>query len=212
MAGPTGVYVEGLNATKDNFNKLAYDAEREIGREALKTLGWALAKPMKAATYSTFTRRTGAIQQLLGVHVRQEPQGDKLTGYVEEFAAPIVGTSTSPFVTMIRRRRNATGKRSVSARPSTAFYWRFLEFGTGPRHTARTPKFLRTGKIASTDKGRERQLKRAMSWQASPSRGGIRSRKWLRPIFGSNAPDAIQSFRAAFLKLVDAATSAMPKK
>ena len=212
MAGPTGVYLEGLAATKDNFNKLSYAAEREIGREALRTLGWVLAKPMKAATYSTFTRRTGAIRQLLGVTVRQEPQSHKLTGYVEEFAAPITGTSASPFVAMIRKRRNSTGKRSVSIRPSTAFYWRFLEFGTGPRRTARTPSFLRTGKISSSAKGQSRQLKGAQRWQRSASRGGIKARTWLRPIFGSNAPDAIQSFRVAFLKLVDAATSAMPKR
>lgn len=122
MAGPTGVYVEGLAATKDNFKKLSYASEREIGREALRTMGWALAKPMKAATYSSFTRRTGAIRQLLGVTVRQEPQNHKLTGYVEEFAAPITTTSATPFVTMIRKRRNNAGKRSVSVRPSTAYY------------------------------------------------------------------------------------------
>ena len=114
---------------------------------------------------------------------------------------------------MIRARRNATGKRSVSARPSTAFYWRFLEFGTGPRHTARTPAFLRTGRIAQHREGPAASAHAAPSaGMASPSRGGIKSRSWLRPIFGSNARDAIQSFRETFLKLVDAAASAMPKK
>lgn len=209
---PTGVYVEGLNAAKDNFAKVSYAGQHEIGRESLKALGWILARPMKAATYSTFQRRTGAIKQLLGVHVQQEPSSYKLTGYVEEFAAPITGTNPSPFARMIRARRNAQGKRSVSTRPATAFYWRFLEFGTGPRRSRRTPSFLRSGRIAKTEKGQQRQLTSAKRWMASASRGGIKSRSWLRPIFGSNARDAIQSCRETFLKLVDAAASALPKK
>jgi HK97 gp10 family phage protein len=203
------VEVKGLKAAQDNFNKLAQDAERSIGREALKALGWALAKPMKAATYTNFTRRTGAIRSLLGVHVRQDPVDYKLTGYVEEFAAKITGPAT-PFKALIRKRRS--GKRSVSIRPSTAYWWRFLEFGTGPRHAESTPSFLRSGRIAKFGKRQVRQLRRAESWAASPSRGGIKARKWLRPIFGSNAPDAIQSFRETFLKLVEAAANAMPKK
>jgi HK97 gp10 family phage protein len=209
---PTGVEVTGLKATQDNFEKLDRIAQREIGREALKALGWALAKPMKAATYTTFQRRTGAIKQLLGVHVRREPESGRLTGYVEEFAGKITGAET-PFKALIRKRRGAeSGRRSVSVTASTAYWWRFLEFGTGPRHQQRTPDFLRTGKIARTDKGRARQLARAQRWQASPTRGGIKTRKWLRPLFGGDAPDAIRSFRDTFMKLVDAATSAMPKK
>jgi hypothetical protein len=86
----------------------------------------------------------------------------------------------------MRRRRNATGKRSVSIRPASAFYWRFLEFGTEPRRAARTPAFLRTGRVAKTDKGELRQHRALKRWQASPSRGGIRSRSWLRPVFAAN--------------------------
>jgi hypothetical protein len=208
----TRIEVTGLKETQANFNQLGSRAATDIGRDALRALGWALAKPMKAATYTTFTRRTGAIRQLLGVHVQREPSSKLLTGYVEEFNAPITGTNPTPFQTLIRKRRAASGKRSISVRPSTAYWWRFLEFGTGPRRTMRTPTFLRLGRLARSDKARARQILRAKRWQAAPSRGGITSRSWLRPLFGSTAPDAIQSFRDTFLKLVDAATSAMPKK
>jgi HK97 gp10 family phage protein len=208
----TRIEVTGLKEARRNFNNLGTAVETDIGRDALRALGWALAKPMKAATYTTFLRRTGAIQQLLGVHVQREPSSSTLTGYVEEFNAPITGTNPTPFQTLIRKRRGASGKRSVSVRPSTAYWWRFLEFGTGPRRAMRTPNFLRSGRVSLNSKRQARQLRAAQRWRATASRGGIKARSWLRPLFGSNAPDAIQSFRDTFLKLVDAATSAMPKK
>ena len=72
-------------------------------------------------------------------------------------------------------------------------------------------RFLRSGKIGSTTKGQLRQLKAVGRWQASASRGGIKSRSWVRPIFGAKAPAAIEAFRDTFLKLIDAAISVMPK-
>jgi hypothetical protein len=208
---PGRIEVSGLRQAARNFETLNEMAQKEIGRDALRTLGWALAKPMKAATYTTFLRRTGAIRDLLGVNVQQSAKDNTLTGYVEECAGRVTGTET-PFKALVRKRRSSRRKRSVSIAPATAYWWRFLEFGTGPRRARRTPSFLRTGKLAKTEKRQRRQLRAASEWQASGSRGGIRSRSWLRPLFGSNAPNAIRSFRETFLKLVDAATGAMPKK
>lgn len=207
---PTRVDVKGLSEAKANFEKLGTLVQQEIGRQSLREAAWALAKPMRAATYTTFRRRTGAIRSGLSVSIQREPKDGSLTGYVEEYAQSIAGPAT-PFATLVRKRLSA--KRHKSTPTSyVAFWWRYLEFGTGPRHVRRTPSFLRSGRIAKTEKGQQRQLSSAKRWMASASRGGIKSRSWLRPIFGSNARNAIQSCRETFLKLVDAAASAMPKK
>ena len=74
------------------------------------------------------------------------------------------------------------------------------------------PAFLRSGKLGTSAKGQVRQLRAVGRWLKTANRGGIKPRPWLRPIFGSNAPSAIQSFRETILKLIDAAVSAMPKR
>ena len=206
---PTRIEISGLSQAKANFQKLSADVQRDIGRQALREAAKTLAEPMKAATYTTFTRRTGAIRAGLGVGVQHDPKSDKLTGYVEEYAQSIAGPAT-PFASLVRKR--LSGKRRRSAPTSSiAFWWRFLEFGTGPRRTGRTPAFLRSHKIGTHPKGQARQLKSVGTWLATANRGGITARPWLRPVFGANAPQAIQSFRDTMLRLIDAAVSAMPK-
>src|SRR5262249_28751098 len=150
---------------------LSAEVQREIGRQALRAAGQTLAEPMKAATYTTFVRRTGAIRAGLGVGVQRDPKKDTLTGYVEEYAQSIAGPTT-PFASLVRKRLSSKRRRSAPT-SSIAFWWRFLEFGTGPRRSGRTPGFLRSGKIGSTTKGQLRQLKAVGRWQASASRGGI---------------------------------------
>jgi HK97 gp10 family phage protein len=203
------IEVKGLTQAKDNFQKLSGLVQKEIGRETLREAGWMLARPMRAATYTTFVRRTGAIRSGLGVAIQRDAKSDKLTGYVDEFPQSIAGKAT-PFAKLVRHRLSLKRRRSV---PTTyiAFWWRYLEFGTGPRRAGRTPAFLRSGKVGTTAKGKLRQIKAVGGWLKSPNRGGIKPRPWLRPIFGSNAPNAIESFRATILKLIDAAVSAMPK-
>src|SRR5215510_2696583 len=82
---PTRIEVKGLSEAKDNFQKLSGLVQKEIGRESLREAGWMLARPMRAATYTTFVRRTGAIRAGLGVAVQRDTKSDKLTGYVNEF-------------------------------------------------------------------------------------------------------------------------------
>jgi hypothetical protein len=214
-----GIEVLGLKQAQDNFNKLLILGKTDIGRQSLHAMGWTVAKPMKAETYTTFKRETGAIQTALAAGVEHEAKGEVMRGWVKEFPQTIAGTS--PQAALFRSHFKLKGRRpskkaggggpriDTSAAP---FWWRFLEFGTGPRRTVATPRFLRTGKIAHKGKGQARQLKSALRWQASPSHGGIKSRAWLRPTFSGNAHNAINSFRETFLKLVDAATSAMPKR
>jgi HK97 gp10 family phage protein len=179
---PTRIELKGLSQAKANFQKLSAEVQREIGRQALRAAGQTLAEPMKAATYTTFTRRTGAIRAGLGVGVQHDPKNDTLTGYVEEYAQSIAGPAT-PFASLVRKR--LSGKRRRSAPTSSiAFWWRFLEFGTGPRRAGRTPAFLRSRKIGSSAKSQVRQLRAVGRWLKTANRGGIKPRTWLRPIFG----------------------------
>jgi hypothetical protein len=200
---PVRIQLTGLSEAKANFEKLGSEAQKEIGRKALREAGWTLARPMRAATYTTFVRRTRAIRSGLGVAVQLDAKSNALTGYVEEYPQSIAGPAT-PFKALVRKRLGSKRRRAVQT-TSIAFWWRFLEFGTGPRRSTRTPGFLRSGKIGSTTKGQLRQLKAVGRWQASASRGGIKSRSWVRPIFGAKAPAAIEAFRDTFLKLIDAA-------
>jgi len=206
---PTRIEVKGLSEAKDNFQKLSGLVQKEIGRESLREAGWTLSRPMRAATYTTFVRRTGAIRSGLGVAIQRDAKNDKLTGYVEEFPQSIAGKAT-PFAELVRHRLSLKRRRSVPT-SYIAFWWRYLEFGTGPRRAGRTPAFLRSGKVGSSAKSQVRQLRAVGRWLKTANRGGIKPRTWLRPIFGSNAPSAIQSFRDTILKLIHTAVSTMPK-
>jgi HK97 gp10 family phage protein len=206
---PIRIEIKGLGQAKANFQQLSGQVQRDIGRQALRDAARKLAEPMKAATYTTFTRRTGAIRAGLGVGVQHDPRSDKLTGYVEQYAQSIAGPAT-PFASLVRQRLG-TKRRRLAPTSSIAFWWRFLEFGTGPRRAGGTPAFLRGHKVGSHPKGQARQLKSVGAWLATGNRGGVTARPWLRPVFGANAPQAIQSFRDTMLRLIDAAVSAMPK-
>jgi len=198
----TRVEITGLDKAKENFQKLDGLVQKEIGRQSLREQGWALAKPMRGATYTTFLRRTGSIKAALGVVVAREPKDNSLVAYVEELP---LKASSSPFGALVR-------KRSRHNAPEVPFYWRFLEFGTNQRRSKRTPKALRSGRIGRTGKARERTRKQLQAWLGSGNRGSVTSRSWLRPVFGPSAPTSIETFRDTILKLIDAAVSDMPKK
>ena len=192
MAGPTGVYVEGLNAAKDNFDEA--ELRRRSTRSAARrcaTLGWALAKPMKAATYSTFHaahRRDPASCSACTSGRSRRTTSSPATSRSSPRRSPAPARRRS--CRMIRkrpqRRRQALGRASGHRPPSTG-----ASSNSAPARAtrARTPSFLRTGRIAKHRQGPAASAQAAPSaGMASPSRGGIKSRSWLRPIFGSNAP------------------------
>jgi hypothetical protein len=205
--------VEGLKQAQENLKKLDEDTQKEIGREALREMGWTLARPMRVATYTTFKRQTGAIRSGLGVAVQREASEDILKAFVWEYPQRVGGVVTPFSLKVMARKRAKAGGRGVKAPASSiAFWWRFLEFGTQERRAARTPKFLRTGRIAKSGRVLLRQASAAAAWKASAGRGGIASRSWLRPVFGAEAPEAINAYREKLLKLIDAAIGNMPKR
>jgi len=194
----TRVVVEGLNETKENFNKLDDLVQRQIGRASLADQGEVLATPMRANTYTTFIRRTGSIQHSIGLVVAREPHNAGLVAYIKVLPR----AKLDPFGALVRKQRSRDG---------VPFYWRFLELGTNPRTSERTPAFLRTGKIGRTRKVQLRQLAQVRTWASASSRGAVDPRPWLGPVFGQSAQTSIGTFRETILKLIDAAVSDMPK-
>jgi HK97 gp10 family phage protein len=218
---PTQIEIEGLKQLGRNFAELGSEVQHDIGRQSLRDGAWALVKKMRAATYTTFRKQSGYIQSGLSVAVANDPKNNgQLTSWAIEYPQSIVGTS--PATALFRKHMRLKGHRPSAKQggggarvelSGVAYWWRFLEFGTGPRKAVATPRFLRTGRLARNDRVRARQTGRAKAWLgAGGSRGAITSRKWLRPTFGGNAPDAINTFRETINKLIDAAVSAMPKK
>jgi hypothetical protein len=205
--------IAGLKEAQENLKKLGEDTQKEIGREALREMGWTLARPMRAATYTTFKRQTGAIRSGLGVAVQREGSEDVLKAYVWEYPQRVAGiVSAFSLKVMARRRVKAKGRGVNAPASSIAFWWRFLEFGTQERRSSRTPKFLRSGRIARTGRVLLRQASAAAAWKESAGRGGISGRSWLRPVMGAKGPEAINAYREKLLKLIDAAIDKMPKR
>src|SRR5262245_734946 len=167
----------------------------------MREMGWVLGRRMRAATYTTFVRRSGAIRAGLGVAVNHDPKSNTLNAYVTEYNQSVLGATTSAKTAL---RRHLRGRRSVKVfgkqgqeLGSRAFWWRFLEFGTGPRRAIAKPKFLRKGKAARST----RQARAQSRWEQSRSvGGGIRARAWLAPAFSASAGDSIDKFREVFLK------------
>jgi hypothetical protein len=200
------VQVSGLSEARTNMLKLKASVQAEILNAALRDMGWELARPMRGQTYSTFIRRTGAIQHGLSVAVERDAKSNQLKAWVVEYPQSIAGAET-PFKALVRKHMAGSHARKVST-TSTAFWWRFLEKGTGERKSVRTP---RATKVPSQRAG-TRSAKAWGRWTAASSHGRLVPRPWLAPAFDSSAQLAIATFRASFLKLVDAATSAMPKR
>ena len=201
-----GVEVTGLKQCLDNMKKLSTDAQREIANNALREACWTIAEAMRAATYTSgFKRITGAIQKGISVAVQHDPKNDELKAYVVEYPQSVAGAET-PFKALVRKRKGLRSRTKIDIR-YTAYWWLFLERGTRQRKSVRTPRMgLRSLKAGS------RSARARARFEAAPSRGGIRKMSWLEPTFNAKATDAINTCRENFLKLVDAAVSAMPKR
>lgn len=220
MATDLQFEVKGLDQCLANLQQLDTDTRTTLARTAMREMAWKLAIPMRRATYTTFNKSDGKIQSGLSVIVQKEFEGDTLKAHVIEYPQDIRGTT--PAQVLFRRHLHLKGHRP-SRKSDTAdrglrvdltgvaYWWRFLEFGTGPRHAARTPKFLRTGKISSDPKRQQVQRAAAAKWLKTPSRGGITARTWLRPIASNTSPAAVDEFRAVLLDEIDKTVNAYPK-
>jgi HK97 gp10 family phage protein len=196
----TTVEVKGLSQALKNFQQLDDDVKTNVSRGALREGAWVIARAGRAATYSTFRRISGAIRAGMGVIVQREPTDEEIKAHVVEYPRP--GTV-----------RGALGSKSTRqrAKGGVAYWWRFLEKGTGPRRASATPKFLRSGRVTQSGRVAVRQAGALARWANSANRGAISSRAWLRPSFSASVERSIDTFRDEALDRIEKQTNAMPK-
>lgn len=207
---PNSIEVKGLSQALANLRQLKEDVQLKLSRVALRDASWVIATAVRQATYTTFHRLTGAIKSGFSVQVARERHGlDELDAYVVEYQQSIAGTSAAAMAFrshVLRSRRRSRSRKPIELN-QVAFWWRFLEFGTKPRRGARTPSFVRRGKAGRTS----RQFKQVAAFHASPSRGGIQGRSWVRPAFSGSAQTAIETFRDSLLRELEQQTDQLPK-
>lgn len=197
--------VRGLKQAAANLNALPGLIKTQIGRDALRAAGRVLETEVKARTYTTFHKLTGAIQSGLHVSIGHDLKGELLFGVVGEYPDAAAGVSQVGIKRMMR-----AGRGSVTPLDNVAFWWRFLEFGTGPRRARSTPRVAVRNQRADRTLT-PRQGKQLTRWMASPSRGGVGSRAWVRPAFSAKAPEAIDAFSAAMRDGIEREVNNLPK-
>jgi HK97 gp10 family phage protein len=191
--------VAGLRAAAKNLALIGKVGSTELSRDALREGARVVSRAAAAGTYQNFIMRTGAIRFGFGVRVAKELKG-------EELAAFVVQRETALAL-------RPTKKRSRKPKPTkgVAYWWRYLEFGTTGRKTAKTPKFLRKAKVSKSPRVLARQSKALARYTAAKSQGDIKARNWIRPAFAANAPGAVDTFGANFRRRVEAAVNSLSK-
>lgn len=179
--------VTGLRQAAENLAKLSAETQTSIMRAAV----WAgldvVRKAAAGATYTTFKRRAGAIGRGFGIAVAREPSGTELIGALTQDLQAAAGLGR---VFKGTRKRGQPRALPVDYK-AVAYWWRFLEFGTGPRRAMRMP-----GKRASAA--------RLAKYQASANRGAIASRSWVRPATSGSAQAAVDAFDKKLRERIEA--------
>src|SRR5262245_47382206 len=143
-SGP--VQVLGLKQTSENFQNINGPMKLRIGRAAALQGALIINSAVKLNTYRTFRRITGMIQSGFGVRVAKKLDHDNvLNTFVVQYPQQITGGSDIAVAFRKQYLRVRPRARSVSIKPHIAYWWRFLEFGTGPRFSKKKPSFLRRG-------------------------------------------------------------------
>lgn len=202
----TALKVTGLKEAIENFNKLTGLVRKEIGRDALRAGLLIVNKAVKASTYTTFRRVDGVIQSGFGVRVGKGPKGSVLTAVVVEYPQSMIGNT--PMTRAFRRhhspsRKFATGRGRAVNLFQIAYWWRFLEFGTQERRTARQPKSM----VRKT----RRQQRAVYRWQTASSTGSVAPRPWVRPAFQGTAQSAVDAFVATMHQRIEETVNSMRK-
>jgi hypothetical protein len=203
------VEVTGLDRAKENFKKLDGDMKTEIGRAALREQALRVLRSIKAATYTTFIRRSGFIKKGFGVRVGKQLNADEhLNAVIVEYPQSAIGGGEEP----ARFRASAFRKGKWAKNPdkkAIAFWWRFLEFGTADRKNVRKPKGARISK--RTGKLNRRSQRALDRFNAAHSLGRIAARPWVRPAFSASVHSSIDRFTAVIRKKTEETVSNYPK-
>lgn len=198
----SGMEVKGLKQALANLNAIGSDAVRtDIGRKALRDGLLVINRAVKGATYTTFNRVTGFTRAGFGVRVAIKPKGTVLNSVIVQYPQSIAGTSAGQ--KLVRQHYTPKAKGRKQSTFNVAFWWRFLEFGTKGRRTARTPKSARTGRMAR-GKGSKASQRALARYTAAKGQGDIAARPWVGPAFQRTRDDATDEFSKVFKALLEA--------
>jgi HK97 gp10 family phage protein len=189
--------VTGLKQARDNMAALPAIVKLKVGRDALRAAAWTVEHEVQARTYTTFHRLTGAIGAGLRVGVGHQLKGEVLNAVVGEF--PQQATAGSPMGRLLRQSYGGSRADKYAFGGSVAFWWRFLELGTGPRRAMRTPR------------GAHPSKQRVDRWMSSGNRGAISPRPWVRPALAASAQNAVDVFRRTLVERIEAEVNQLPK-
>ena len=201
------IELRGLREAAENLRKIGKVAATELSRDALRDGALVVNRAVKAATYTTFQRRTGFIKAGFGVRVAKELKGDVLRAWIVQYEQSLAGGSAEKKAQRAAYLPAAKGRKQSFY--NLAFWWRFLEFGTKGRRNARTSKGARISKKTGLLNLRTRRAK--ARYDAAKSLGDIAPRPWVRPAFGGSAAGAIETFDRSFRRRLSAEIDNLPK-
>lgn len=199
------VEVRGLREAAKNLEAIGKAGALALSRDALRDGARVLVRVIKAATYTTFQRRTGLVQSGFGTRIAQQLKSEVLLGFVVQFPQSLAGGSAQKKAQRAAYLPAAKGRKQSFY--NLAFWWRFLEFGTKGRRAAKTPAFHRAGRLARG----ARQQKALARYSASKTVTDLAPRPWVRPAFGGSAPGSIQAFEKSFRTRIETAVNNLPK-
>lgn len=158
----TGMRTLGLEQARRNLEELSNRLQNTIVRASLRQGANVFLKATRAATYGPGReRRTGLLARSQSVTTNK--RGDVLSA-------------------VVRMRDVNVAPRGAAKVGMRAFYWWFLEKGTGERRTKK-----------------------------GASRGSIAARPWVVPAFEGNADAAIAAFKTTLTQRLEEAANQLPK-
>jgi HK97 gp10 family phage protein len=158
------IRVLGIAQAVKNLQAMSVAIQKRVTRKAVRAATLLLMRPIKAGAYGPSRKKqTGLLQRSIGMVVSTKLRG-RIVGKV--IARPVDITARTKVAQAVRATRKF---KSNNATETAAFYWRFLEKGTGPRAT-----------------------------QGGANRGAITPRPWVLPSFGAHSGSALDAFARVF--------------
>jgi HK97 gp10 family phage protein len=164
------VRVLGIAQAVKNLQAMSVAIHKRVTRKAVRAATLIFNRAVKAGAYGTGRqKRTGLLMRSLGMVVSTKQRG-LVVGKI--IARPVDITARTKVAQAVRASRKF---KANNATETAAFYWRFLEKGTGPRTT-----------------------------QGGASRGALSARPWVVPAFDANVSSALDRFASIFRDEVEA--------
>ena len=157
------VRVLGIAQAVKNLREMADAIQKRVTRKAVRAATRVIMRQVKTTTYGGGrTKRTGLLVR--SISMAMSSKRDVIKGKV--VARPVNVTGKSKVAQHVRRARKA---KLGNATEMAAFYWRFLEKGTGPRAT-----------------------------KGGANRGHVRALPWVVPAFDAKSGEALDVFTKIF--------------